>query len=73
MYPLELAVRKYVGREPMIVTGKTKTGIEILYDNPSDCFKAVYFAYIYFDILVLTISGNQRDLFAPFDAYFFTK
>ncbi len=36
MYALELAVRKYVGMEPIIVTSETKTGINILYDNPLD-------------------------------------
>ena len=36
MYALELAIRKYVGKEPMVVSVATKTGINILYDNPSE-------------------------------------
>ncbi|OQB14954.1 MAG: Type III pantothenate kinase [Firmicutes bacterium ADurb.Bin193] len=34
MYALELAIRKYIAKEPIIVTAETKTGIKILYDNP---------------------------------------
>ncbi len=34
MYALELAIRKYVGKEPILVTSETKTGLTIRYDNP---------------------------------------
>jgi len=34
MYALELAVRKYVYKDPLVVSATTKTGINILYDNP---------------------------------------
>lgn len=38
--PLETSLiamgRRYFGREPMFVTGRTETGLNILYDNPRD-------------------------------------
>ena len=36
MYALELAINKYVNSQPLIVSSKIKTGINILYDNPKD-------------------------------------
>lgn len=36
MYALELAINKYVNSEPLIVSSKIKTGINILYDNPKE-------------------------------------
>ncbi len=36
MYALELAINKYVNSEPLIVSSKIKTGINILYDNPNE-------------------------------------
>lgn len=36
MYTLESMVRRYFGIEPIIVTDKIKTGINIEYDNPSE-------------------------------------
>lgn len=36
MYSLELALRKYIGKEPMLVTPEIKTGINIKYYNPSE-------------------------------------
>lgn len=36
MFSLERAVRRYLKREPMIITKDIKTGINILYDNPKE-------------------------------------
>lgn len=36
MYALELAINKYINSEPLIVSSKIKTGINILYDNPKE-------------------------------------
>jgi type III pantothenate kinase len=36
MHSLRLAIKKYIGKKPIIVTNETKTGLTILYDNPSE-------------------------------------
>ncbi len=36
MHSLILAIKKYIGKNPLVVTAKTKTGINILYDNPAE-------------------------------------
>ncbi|MDO4563782.1 MAG: type III pantothenate kinase [Clostridia bacterium] len=36
MYSLERAVKKYLGRDPIVVTNETDMGISILYDNPRE-------------------------------------
>jgi len=36
MHSLVLAIKKYIGKKPIIVTHKIKTGLSILYDNPGD-------------------------------------
>ena len=36
MFSLERAVRRYLKREPLIITKEVKTGINILYDNPKE-------------------------------------
>ena len=36
MYALELAIRKYIGKEPIVVGASTRTGIINMYDNPKE-------------------------------------
>jgi len=36
MFSLERAVKRYLGREPIIISNAVKTGINILYDNPKE-------------------------------------
>ena len=36
MHSLTLAIRKYIGLEPIMVNSKTKTGLSILYENPNE-------------------------------------